>query len=231
MSYVRKIVCLAASRKKGGLCIAGREKVGLHSFGGWVRPVSSRATAEIDLDERRYANATEPQLLDIIEIPMLAGVPRLYQQENEMIDADQYWVKKGVVSWADLAITAERPPSLWVNESSTYHGQFDRVTVTTAAGLRNSLYLIKPTNVKIVVLVPGAAFNNPKRAVRADFQFNGVHYNFQVTDPMAEIFFKAQPDGEYQLEQEAYFCVSLGEAHNDGFCYKLVAGVITEDGL
>lgn len=167
--------------------------------------------------------------MDIIEIPMLAPVPRTYQQENHMIDADQYWVKKGVASWSDLGSMKDTPQTLWANESGTYHGRFDRVAAATAAGLATSLYLIQPTNVTIIVLAPSAAFGDPKRAVRADFHYRGVHYNFRVTDPAAEIFYKAKPDGEYPLEGNAYFCVSLGEVHTDDFCYKLVAGVITEE--
>jgi hypothetical protein len=231
VSYEKKIVCLAASRKPGGLCMAGKEKLGPHSFGDWIRPVSSRPGEEIDVLERRYANGIEPRLLDIIEIPMLVAVPRVHQQENQMIDPEQYWVKKGVVSWEDLEEMEDTPPTLWANESNTFHGRFDRVTVATAARLRTSLYLIKPTDVTIIVLAPGAAFGNPKRAVRADFHFNGAHYNFQVTDPVTEVFYKAKPDGEYPLEQDAYFCVSLAEAHTDNFCYKLVAGVMTENPL
>jgi hypothetical protein len=35
----------------------------------------------------------------------------------------------------------------------------------------------------------------------------------------------AQDNGEYQIG-ESYLTVSLGEPHDDGYCYKLVAAVI-----
>jgi hypothetical protein len=76
VNYQNKIVCLAASRKPGGQCIAGKEVVA-GGYGPWIRPVSVRPSAEIQVSERHYENGTEPQLLDIITIPMLAPVPRL----------------------------------------------------------------------------------------------------------------------------------------------------------
>ena len=51
-----------------------------------------------------------------------------------------------------------------------------------------------------------------------------------VTDPVAERAFLAKDDGAYPLTS-AYLCVSLGEAYSDGFCYKLVATVISKDPL
>jgi hypothetical protein len=81
------------------------------------------------------------------------------------------------------------------------------------------------------VLTPGANFGNPKRAVRADFRYQGTRYNFKVTDPNAERTFLARANGEYEVAEELYFCISLAEAHTDGYCYKLVATVISEQPL
>ena len=35
-------------------------------MGGWIRPISSRATEEISLSDRRFEDGSEPELLDVI---------------------------------------------------------------------------------------------------------------------------------------------------------------------
>jgi hypothetical protein len=224
MNYKKKIVCLANSRKPGGRCVAGKEVLE-DCYGVWVRPVSVRTTAEISIEEQQYENGNEPKLLDIIDIPMIAAVPRVHQTENHMIDAEVYWTKEGEVAWEDVNALLDTPASLWGNGDSTYHGRNDRMSQTAASAFQNSLWLIEPTNVVMRVLTPGAAFGNPKRRVRAEFTYKGVQYDLMVTDPVAEKVFLARPNGNYPL-QDVLFCTSLAEAHTDGYCYKLVAAVI-----
>ena len=67
MNYVKRIVCLANSRKMSGRCIAGLEIEG-DQVGGWIRPVSNRSTEEISLFEQRFEDGSEPDLLDIVEV-------------------------------------------------------------------------------------------------------------------------------------------------------------------
>ena len=82
MTYVKRIVCLANSFKIGGSCVAGREILQNGSYGAWIRPVSSRSTAEISWMESMYENRTQPKLLDIIDISLLRAVPHNHQREN-----------------------------------------------------------------------------------------------------------------------------------------------------
>lgn len=229
MNYSKKIVCLASSKKPGGRCVVGKEVLE-NGYGKWVRPVSARPSAEINLEERQFEDGTEPRILDVIEVPMLAPVPRVHQAENHMIDADAYWIKKGVIARGVLGDLIDGPPSLWTNGDSTFHGRNDRVTQAVASQFRDSLYLIRPTNVVIRVLTPGAAFGNPKRRVRARFTYSHSEYDLMVTDVNAEAAFLAKVNGEYNIG-DAYFCVSLAEAHTDGYCYKLIATIIAEGAL
>lgn len=230
MNYRKNIVCLASSRKPGGRCVAGKEAV-QGGYGDWIRPVSARPTAEISFDERHYQNGQEPQILDIIDIPMMAAAPRIHQTENHMIDAESHWAKVGTLTWGDVADLVDTPPTLWGTGPSTYHGDNDQITPTDAATYHNSLWLIRPEQLTIRVLTPGAAFGNNKRKVRTDFRYRGVHYNLMVTDPVVEQSFLARPNGDYPITAEIYFCVSLSEAHTDNYCYKLVATVISEQPL
>jgi len=51
-TWTRTIVCLAASRKYSGYCVAGREMAG-GTCGEWVRPVSRSEFAELTPDIMR----------------------------------------------------------------------------------------------------------------------------------------------------------------------------------
>ena len=76
----------------------------------------------------------------------------------------------------------------------------------------------------------GQEFGNPRRRVRAQFSIGNVEHSLVVTDPVAERVFFGREDGDYPLV-ETYLSVSLGEAHTDGNCYKLVAAVISKEAL
>jgi len=181
-------------------------------------------------EERRYENGRDPQMLDIIDISMLAPAPLLHQSENHVIDAVYYWYKTGRLAYATLTQLADEPPTLWADGESTYHGQNDRVALDVAGRMTNSLVLIRPESLSIRVQAEGTEFGNCRRRVRACFRYHGTSYSLIITDPVAERAFLAGPDGPYPAP-EGYLCVSLGRAHTDNYCYKLVAGVITEPPL
>jgi hypothetical protein len=161
---------------------------------------------------------------------MIATAPRLHQTENHIIDSDYYWTKRGVLPWAKLKQLIDKPASLWLNVDSTYLGLNDRVSVEHACEMTNSLMLIEPDTLNISVEPEGAAFGNPRRRVRAHFAHQGQQYILIVTDPVAERAFLAKPNGRFPLTN-TYLCVSLGEAHTDGYCYKLVASIISQQPL
>ena len=222
-AYSKEIVCLANSRKTGGRCVAGKER----STGVWIRPISARITAEVNFDERQYENGQEPQVMDIIEIPLTAAAPHGHQQENHVIDADCYWVRRGRASWGELNDLADHPDAIWANGYSTAAGHNDRLPSADALRYRNSLFLIKPQHAAISVDTPGAAFGNHKKAVRANFIYKGDKYGMKVTDFDVERTYLAKNVGVYALAQPSSLCISLTEAHTDGYCYKLVATVLT----
>ena len=227
---VKRIVLLANSRKLSGRCLAGKEQPALGGKRPWVRPVSERVSEELSEEERQYQNGADPRVLDIIDVPLRGHRPKTYQSENWVIDPDSYWVRVGRLSWTDLAGLADTPKHLWTNGNHTYHGLNDRVAADEAAGLDHSLFLLHLDELKIRVFVPGTAFNNPKRRVQAIFSTAGVEYRPWVTDPIIERTYLAGEDGEFSIG-ECFVTVSLGEPAKDDFCYKLVAAVITRDGV
>jgi hypothetical protein len=229
MPDTKVIVCLANSRKHSGRCIAGKEVLA-DGYGKWIRPVSARPSAEISEEERRYENGVLPKVLDIIRIPIIGATPQLYQSENYVVDAEYYWVKTDELSWIDVKELVDKPVPIWTNNDSTYYGVNDRVKVDLAAKLNNSLMLIDPEDLTIKVVTEGAEFGNARRRVRADFKHVGTYYSLIVTDPVAEKALLAKENAEYK-PKDTYLCISLGEAHTDGSCYKLVATVISKQPL
>jgi len=62
-----------------GRCIAGRE-LG-DEVGAWLRPVSDRHE-EVSEHDRRYADGSDPHVLDIVDIPLIAPRANRHQPEN-----------------------------------------------------------------------------------------------------------------------------------------------------
>jgi hypothetical protein len=224
MSYSKRIICLANSRKPSGKCVAGKEIVDAKA-GPWIRPVSSRSTHEISLAEQRYPNGSYPQLLDIADVTFLAPSPSAHQTENHRIDSRVRWEQKGRLAFEDLPSLLDNPPTLWKNGESTKAGLNDRVSTSSASKLTSSLVLIALEKLTLRVSTDGAFFGRPRKRVRAEFCYKGIWYVLLATDPAIEAIYRAKPDGDYDLA-ECYLCVSLAEAHTDNYCYKVVAAII-----
>jgi hypothetical protein len=225
MSVTKTLVCLANSRKLSGRCLAGKEVAGA-GFGEWLRPVSARSTEEVSERERAYQDGSDPQVLDIVDVPLLEPKPKTFQSENWLLDPEVYWVRRGKSSYAKLLAAVDTPPSLWINGFATYHGRNDRVPEAEADKLTTSLYLLRLDSLSFDVFAPGAAFGDNKRRVHGLFDYAGAPYALWVTDPLIERGYLAKDDGRY-TEGPCLVTVSLGERVK-GHCYKLVAAVIRQ---
>jgi hypothetical protein len=220
---VKRILCLANSRKLSGRCIAGRESVS-NQPGAWIRPVSGREHQEVSWDERHYEDRGDPSVLDVIAVPLVEPRPHLFQQENWLLDPNFYWQKTGHVDWTGLQAFVEPDVSLWVNGQSRFSGRNNRVALNQATQLRDSLRLIRVAGARLEVLRPGAQFGNQKKRVEAEFAHAGTQYRFRVTDAVYEDRYRAMAEGYYDIG-ECCLTISLGEPY-EGFAYKLIAAVI-----
>src|SRR5262249_44849487 len=172
-------------------------------------------------EERRYADRSDPKILDVMDVGLLEPAPHGYQTENHLLDIMRGYRKVGVWPWSRMPELLDHLESLWTNGNSSYHGLNDRVKAQEAAKMTTSLALIAPAATAMRVHSEGG-----KPRVRAWFRYAGVSYVFSVTDPFTEWAWLAKPDGEYPVA-DAVLCISLGEPHTDGHCYKLVATVLT----
>jgi ATP-dependent DNA helicase RecQ len=222
ISLHKQIICLANSRKYSGRCIAGKELAN-NRIGAWIRPVSSRETGELSVEEISFADGNTPQLLDIILVELARHSPQACQSENFTIVDFQKWIKLGTLPVSEVYRLCDHVDCLWINGYSSYNGINDRIPLgLTDDGLSNSLLFIKPYHLCITVEEGSKLL----KKVRTKFKFNDVKYWLTVTDPVIENQYLKEELGEYPIEDEnAFLCVSLGEPH-EGYRYKLVAGII-----
>ncbi|MEZ7198816.1 dual OB domain-containing protein [Pseudodesulfovibrio karagichevae] len=214
-------LCLAKSWKKGGVCIAGK-KVENNYVTGWIRPISNHDEGGISLAERRYADRTDPQILDYIECGVGEHCPNGAQTENYLI-ANSRWAKIGVHN-GSVAQYCDTPDSLWGIGSSTRNGINDKITEVLASALDESLYLISLDEATVLVREEIEYGGDTKTRVRLSFQYGGHPYILSLSDDVRKQYYLEQGIGEYPLEN-CHIAVSLSTPYHD-HCYKVVAGII-----
>jgi len=214
------IICLAASIKSGGRCIAGKDESDKKS---WIRPIGDGEEDGIDNQQSRYSDGKPAQVLDIIEIPILKPYPKQHQKENFLVDSQKKWIKKGEVKRQNLKSLLDNPPSLWHDLTSSTNGTNDRIPASKADTISSSLYLIE-AQCKIIVRIEGKEFNNPEKKVRCSFNYKNTDFLLKVTDPKVKQEYEIKPEKEYDLGQK-YICVSLGLDYK-GYLYLLAATII-----
>lgn len=219
MSYLKRIVCLANSRKQSERCVAGLEIEG-SKLGSWIRPVSSRPMGEIGFSARRLADGSDPHLLDILEIPMLGSRSHGCQTENHLIDHSSSWVKVGEFPKQQLLRYCSAPNPLWINGYDSMRGLNDRIPEGQVGSLPDSLVLVEPQQLRIEIRL-----EDTKPKVRAEFRLADQMYNLSVTDPAVERQCCSRAEGFHIYRKRAVACISIGEPFY-GYCYKLVASII-----
>ncbi len=219
---VKRIICLANSRKRSGRCVAGKETTA--NGNAWVRPVSARPDLEIARHEQTYRDGTELRVLDVVDIPLHSHQPKVHQTENWLFSPNSTWVRIGRAGSHDILPLIDTPDRLWKLGSHTYHGWNDRVSVAECHRLNNSLFLVHLERLKLHVSTPGAELGRNERRVQGKFRYNDAYYQMWITDPRVERTYFHKPDGEYDLA-DCFVTVNLSEPLL-GYCHKLIVGVI-----
>jgi hypothetical protein len=218
-NFTKTMVCLAASRKTGGRCIAGKDLI---DGNAWIRPVSSGNEDAIDNTHSKYADGTFAQVLDVIEIQFSTQNPKQHQTENILITGAKR-IKKGKLALTELNKLLDNPGSLWSNWNSSYNGKNDRIDSVHVKNIHNSLYLIS-VDCTINVKVEGKDFSNPHKKIRCSFQYAGIDFKLPVTDPSKEEAYKTKPERDYFIGSKC-ICVSLGPIY-DGYAYLFAAAIL-----
>jgi hypothetical protein len=185
MPYWKKIICLSNSRKIAGRCVAGKEIIN-DRIGHWIRPVGNSASRGVSISDQRYKDRNDAQLLDIIDIPFAKALPECHQAENHLLDTTHHWTRIGRFPWLDMPKLVDLPQTLWCNGNSSFSGRNNRLPAKTATDYSESLYLIHVDKVTLMVGQKAPQYSDSKRAVRAGFNYNGVQYLIDVTDPFIE---------------------------------------------
>lgn len=218
----KSIVCLANSRKESGHCIAGLEFRD-SAVQGWVRPVSDNGYGEIFRHQFLFADGTEPAVLDVVGFEVLGHSPDGYQSENWTIASGaNRWVREGRFSWRDLeALPADNEP-LWIQPDV----KVDRVSAEFATSLSDSLRLIR---VNSVVTYATTNFKG-RRQLRARFTYDGTEFDLVITDLWFEFRERDRGPGDTPVDVgPCYLTISLSHPYSNGYCFKLVAAIITRD--
>jgi hypothetical protein len=218
MPSVKRIVCLANSVKKGGRCIAGKRWAD-GKEADWIRPVSERPYEEVSPEEYKFQDGGEPQLLDIVKVPLLKRKPNGPQKENWLLDPEFWWEKAGTISWSDLGDLVDAAEPLWIDGWHSSNGTNDRIPLHIVEDVHTSLRFIKVRQLRLNV----TGYN-----VRGLFRHSRADYALVVTDPLYRDHYKRMADGDYDLG-DAYLTISLGEEFK-GARYKLIAAILRRKG-
>ena len=221
----KRIPVLANSFKHHARCIAGREIRADGLLGPWIRPIGHHGEGELLFKETRLTTGEQIGVLQRIEIPLLRHAADPLQPENWLIDGAGNWLDVSEkCPLVPLAALAESPPDLW--EEPGRFADWASHRWLQEARPKQSLYLIRPTNLRIRV-----EDREGKQKWRAIFQYKGVGYNFSITDPFfIEVHSrglrgKTLPiEGQLPCGDQCLFCVSLGSFWQ-GKHYKLAATV------
>jgi len=222
---LKTFIVLAASRKYGGYCIAGKEWSD-GKIGPWVRPVSRRTNGELSAQDVIMNNNVRPCCMDIVEVKSQGPASHAYQKENFFIVVSSPWIWQWKLPDVALPKLVDEVDSLWLTGFSSTSGLNDRVPEEIVVKSHApSLYLIRPDD--FMLLVSDDLYG--KKKVNARFTYRGTIYLLSVTDSIIEREYLVKAQDEYSIgAKNVFLTVSMGEPFN-GFCYKLVAAVITQD--
>jgi hypothetical protein len=224
MSRVVDLVCLANSVKLRGRCVAG---IDLHT-GKWIRPVAATEHGELHREHYMLETGGAPRVLDVIRIRLDRDHPLAHQPENWLISAGPWQLLHRPSPGEQkppLTLHLTTGPNLFGDSGHRIALQDLEQHPATA-----SLALIEPEGLQWFI---ERSQYNPKRP-RAHFALGNAFYDLPVTDPAWIPAFRNLEYGLHPVracglraDQKLLLTISLGdEFEADGYCYKLVAGLV-----
>lgn len=220
MSSLKRVICLANSWKLRERCIAGIDI----KTGKWIRPVCDSLFPKDGRVPRhiRLINGREPELLDIIEIPLAdTGNNFGFESENLTILPGQ-WRLVGKATPAEILKSCESYPHILHNDLTSVPLPYMQ---SLSLPDRRTLQLIHAVRLSVE-----SEENDGRTSWRGSFETqNGQRLEgIKITDPV----FVEQLGKGYQAQGNFLITVSLGMPwrppnwEGDDPCWKLIAGVI-----
>lgn len=215
-----EFILLAKSKKYNNYCVAG---IDIHSL-RWIRLISddpsiSNAVPPYDL---MYKNDLEAAVLDKVALRCKRSEPLFYQPENFILDNQHTLFKKGQIDYFQVEKFAEKKDYIFHNTDKKIHS---KELNDIQEKEQYSLVLIKPLNPIIHV----KTWEDGNKKISCSFDYNKRKYRFfSVTDHNILNHYLEKNDGNYNLQGNLLFVISLGEIYDRDSChYKLIASVIT----
>ena len=232
--YETQFLCLAASRRDGGSCIAGIDLASRK----WIRPVNRRTQGafadhelivlEAGTEKRRFIAP-----LDILRLTLDGPAGENGQPENWTMKPKPYEDPYVVIRRLNGQEIIGELEDCLDRGDRLLHTYTDSVTESDVRSrpLTHSLALIEPDRLHWRVSENRKFSNKPQ--IRADFYFSRAPYSLVVTDPNWEA--RCRPLGlgrhphsklESASGERVLLTVSLAAIPLHGCHYKLVAAVI-----
>lgn len=155
---------------------------------GLKKPLSNRDNEAVRPDESRYANSyrhRQPQVMDVMDVPLIVHRPSGFQQENWLLDPQRKWRVVDRIKWDDLAGMVDPVAPLWNTGSPGQSRRNDRIPIDRANKIRNSLRLIHVGRLTLRVLNEVTQYGK-RRRVRGTFIHCEHVYRLWVTDSQYE---------------------------------------------
>jgi hypothetical protein len=208
---VRRVVCLANSKKGVGYCFAG---VDPHN-GEWIRPTGAGWEGAVLAGEQTFSSGDRPRLLDLVDLPLAARAPEPGQPENWKLASEQ-WTHAGVHPSAEALALLEG----LATTGPLFGTSGKSLTPEQMQGLSSSLAIIRPTQVR---------WHKPAEGkLRAEFQHCGEWLDLSVSDPEAVAQFSSEGPGyhDWRPEENPFLIISVTVSPWHGLHWKLAAGVV-----
>jgi len=188
--------------------------------------VGPSSTGELYLRHYRLQDGSEPQLLDLVEVDLDRSAPETHQPENFLISGNRWRLIERPASRRYLRLLE----SHLVQEPKLFGNYSDRVASDTFTDnpAECSLVLVQPENLRWNI----DEFEG-RRKTRAFFKLGVRHYDLAITDLLWKRRLRHLSVGTHALteaglegDERILLTISLEEPF-EGYCYKLVAAVIT----
>jgi len=179
----------------------------------------------------RVAEGGLPEVLDIMDVPLLDRANTPVHPEDWIVDTSRPWRRVAQLVPETIGAFEERPENLWVEPKSPADRATGKFVLRQAR--HQSLYVIRPHHLRFELSCKRNEYKNrDEKRTRAQFSYGGLMYDMSLTDPVfTERYCPRHPavgarplviDSPYT---ECLICVSLTPEFN-GYHYKVVATVL-----